>query len=357
MSEAQESGAEVVAAADLQHAPGARVEPDYRDLSDMARWARDARDVSIMAARLVETEFVPAAYQGRPAEATAAILTGIEVGLQPMAALRSIVSVNGTPAMVALALRGLVQSHGHTIRVESADATQAVVVGWRKGETEADAQRSVWTIERAAKLGLTNKANWKSQPQNMLVARATSECARLVASDVLMGVPYSAEELQDAEPAPAKEEPIKVPVPSAPRLSPATSQPTVVRRQSSAPPSTEPPAPARNLVGPAQRSGTSSRPAAPHDWVRDARRKTTEAEVKEIWHLAEKAGASAEVLDQILQISSTLPVKRKPSEAPAGGWPETRSEDEADAVEAELVEEAEEGRAAPLDPETEEEPF
>ncbi|MBQ1164468.1 hypothetical protein KBZ21_41525, partial [Streptomyces sp. A73] len=42
--------------------------------------------------------------------------------------------------------------------------------------------------------------NYKTQPQNMLLARATAECARLIAADVLMGMPYSAEELADAQP-------------------------------------------------------------------------------------------------------------------------------------------------------------
>ena len=50
---------------------------------------------------------------------------------------------------------------------------------------------------RAKGLGLLGKDNWKRQPQAMLVARATAECCRLVASDVLLGVPYAVEELED----------------------------------------------------------------------------------------------------------------------------------------------------------------
>jgi hypothetical protein len=57
----------------------------------------------------------------------------------------------------------------------------------------------VWTIERAEQAGFTAKnPNYKTQPQSMLTARATAEVARLVASDVVLGIgAYSAEELQD----------------------------------------------------------------------------------------------------------------------------------------------------------------
>ncbi|MFF4607951.1 hypothetical protein ACFY12_35090 [Streptomyces sp. NPDC001339] len=126
---------------------------------------------------------------------TAAILTGTEMGLSPMAALRSFDLIKGTPAMRANAMRALVQSHGHAIWEEETTATHAVVCGRRAGETEVHS--SEWTIERARDAQLTGKDNWKRQPTAMLLARATAEACRLIASDVLHGVPYAAEELTD----------------------------------------------------------------------------------------------------------------------------------------------------------------
>lgn len=163
--------------------------------SDLMRWARDAREAHTIALSLVKTSFVPQSMKGKPEEAAAAILTGSEVGLTPMAALRSIDIINGTPAMRAHALRGLVQSRGHEIWVEDAEPTRAVVKGHRKGSTNV--QESVWTLDRARGLGLLVRDNWKKQPQAMLVARATSELCRLIASDVMLGLPYSIEELSD----------------------------------------------------------------------------------------------------------------------------------------------------------------
>ena len=160
-------------------------------------WAMDAAEAYKVAVSLCKTSFVPSTLRGKPEEAAAAILTGAEMGLSPMAALRSIDIISGTPAMRANALRGLVQSQGHEVWVEDASSSRAVVCGRRKGSQVV--QRSEWDLERAKGLNLLKKDNWLKQPQAMLIARATSELCRLVASDVLLGLAYSQEELEDSE--------------------------------------------------------------------------------------------------------------------------------------------------------------
>lgn len=163
--------------------------------SPLVLWAQEASAAHRIAQSLVKTSFVPAAMRGKAEEATAAILTGQEVGLKPMAALRSINIIQGTPAMTAVAMRALVQSQGHEVWVVEQTDTKAVVKGRRRGSDQE--QKSTWTMDRARGLGLATKDNWKKQPQAMLVARATSEVCRLIAADVLLGLPYSVEELAD----------------------------------------------------------------------------------------------------------------------------------------------------------------
>lgn len=174
--------------------------------STLQQWAEDARQAALVAQSLAPTPFVPQSLRGAGRDEaahritvgniTAAILTGQELGLTPMASLRAINIIQGTPAMTALAMRALVQSRGHQLRkVESSD-TRCVYEGRRAGMDTWE--RSEWTIERANRLGLTGKDNWRKQPEAMLIARASSEICRLVAADVLLGVPYSAEELEDS---------------------------------------------------------------------------------------------------------------------------------------------------------------
>jgi hypothetical protein len=174
-------------------------------------WAHEAKEAAKVAASLAKTPFVPASLRERPANRdpeeitraaavtaaniTAAILTGQEIGLEPMAALRSIDVVQGTPALRAITLRAVVLAAGHDMWVAESTQTRAVVRGQRKGSDRV--QESVWTLDRARSLSLAGKDNWRKQPAAMLVARATSECARLVAADAILGIPYSAEELAD----------------------------------------------------------------------------------------------------------------------------------------------------------------
>ncbi|HEY7487583.1 MAG TPA: hypothetical protein VH912_24220 [Streptosporangiaceae bacterium] len=182
------------------------------DLADgyLTQWAENARQVAAIAASLARTSFVPASLRAADIDATvgnvtAAILTGAELGLTPMGSLRSIDVIQGTPALRAIALRALVLNAGHEIVVRESNSTRAVVAGRRRGST--DWQTSTWTIDRAKHLA--GREQWRAQPTAMLLARATAECARLIAADVLLAIPYIAEEIDDqAEPA---SEPVEKP--------------------------------------------------------------------------------------------------------------------------------------------------
>jgi hypothetical protein len=121
-----------------------------------------------------------------------------------------------------------VQSKGHEVWVEDSTTTRAIVCGKRKGSEQV--QKSVWTMDRAKGLKIDQKENWRKQPQAMLIARATAELCRLIASDVILGIPYAVEELGDddgtTEAAPrakrtAKRQPIEtveLPEPEVPAL-------------------------------------------------------------------------------------------------------------------------------------------
>lgn len=169
----------------------ARVEPD----TELKLWANDLGVAYTAATSLVKTSFVPRTYAGKPEEAAAAIMTGAELGLSPLAALRAIDIISGTPAMRSITLRAIVQSHGHQLWTEESTKTRAIVCGQRKGSDRVE--RSEWTIDRARDLGLLGKDNWKKQPIAMLLARATAECARLIAADAILAIPYTVEELSD----------------------------------------------------------------------------------------------------------------------------------------------------------------
>lgn len=177
-----------------------------RAAAALVEWARAASAANALAQSLCKTNFVPAAFRGKPDEATACILAGAEVGLSPMAALAGFDMISGTAYPKAMTLRAVLQAQGHEIVIDQSTPTVAKGRARRAGSTEW--QSAEWTIARARQAGLIGKSvpakdNWIKQPTAMLVARLTSELSRLVAADALLGIAYSSEEIADGMGAPA----------------------------------------------------------------------------------------------------------------------------------------------------------
>jgi hypothetical protein len=149
-----------------------------------------------LAAKLHDTEFVPGRLRKRPSAVMACILAGDEVGIGPMQALRQIfVTDDAKVGMAAELMRSLVLREGHEIWAEDYTVTKVTMAGRRRGQENPS--RVTWTIDDAKKAGLLNKQNWSKYPRAMLMARATTELCRLLFADVIAGISYSLEELED----------------------------------------------------------------------------------------------------------------------------------------------------------------
>jgi hypothetical protein len=190
----------------------------------LVQWAQEANLAYDMAQKLAATSFVPQSLRGKPGDIAAAILAGSELGLKPMATLKSIDIIQGTPALRAHAMRAVIQNQGHAIELVESRDDYCKMRGRRK---DSEAWQEVeWDIPRARLLGLLNKDQWKKQPKAMLVARATGELCRLIASDALHGMAYVSEEIDGyvhGEVAPAKA-PLSVAALTAPAPAPAASE-------------------------------------------------------------------------------------------------------------------------------------
>lgn len=142
---------------------------------------------------LSRTQMVPATYRGKPEDAAAAILYGAEVGLKPQQALQQVFVVHGQPAIYARTMVALLKAKGYTFTtVESSDESVTVTGQSPRGEEET----STWTIDRAKKAGYTTNKKYNTDPQAMLYAKAASEVSRKLAPDVLLGIRYTAEDLE-----------------------------------------------------------------------------------------------------------------------------------------------------------------
>jgi len=180
-------------------------------LRGLGEWVAAAQQAVQLVTPLVDTAFVPDAYRPKVdpratveqhtearqvavANATAAVLQGITLGLDPLTSLQQIYIVHGRPGMYTRIKVALALSKGHEIWTEDLSDTRAVVAGRRKGSQEI--QRVTVTMDQARKAGWTSNKKYAETPQDMLWARAAGRVADRVAADVLMGI-ASVEDIQD----------------------------------------------------------------------------------------------------------------------------------------------------------------
>ena len=148
-----------------------------------------------LADQIAKTDFVPKAMRGNPGAIVACVLSGNELGIGPMQSLQKIHVIEGRPAMAAELMRALILGAGHDLWVEDQTSTKCTIAGQRAGSTHVT--RVTWTIDDAKRANLAGKPVWRSYPRAMLLARATAEIARMVFPDVLAGLSYASEEVED----------------------------------------------------------------------------------------------------------------------------------------------------------------
>lgn len=164
---------------------------------------RSITEVTDLAARFSKSSLLPPDLRGKEADVFVTLLAGQELGLSPMAALRSIHVVKGKPILSADVMVGLVLASGlcEYFRPGKKTASSVTYETKRKG---CDPVSLEWTLEYARNAGLGGGDNWKKYPRAMLSARCKAELARDVYPDVLAGVYEESEAAEFRESAPVR---------------------------------------------------------------------------------------------------------------------------------------------------------
>ncbi|MBN9108603.1 MAG: hypothetical protein J0I34_07450 [Pseudonocardia sp.] len=167
--------------------------PALPPANDVDGWIRVVADISKLAAQVAHTDFVPRAMQGKPAAVAAAMLAGREMGIGPMTSLQNIHVISGKPGQSALLMRAMVLAKGHQIEYVETTDSRAVLRGRRANEEE-------WTeVEFTAEQARKAKIDLGGYPADKLVARASARLCRRKFADVISGMAYTLEELQDGD--------------------------------------------------------------------------------------------------------------------------------------------------------------
>lgn len=188
-----------------------------------------------LASTLVKSGLLPSAIKS-PEAALVIILTGRELGLAPLQALRSISVVEGKPTLSADLLLALAYKSGLCTGYEILELTdeKCVVQISRNGQVKPPYS---YTIEEARKAGLANRPNWQRHTKAMLRARATSAACRAYFPDVVLGL-YTPDELEDLSPVVSEAAPVVItPAPrvveAAPTMQALPASPAVSQEEDS----------------------------------------------------------------------------------------------------------------------------
>jgi hypothetical protein len=149
-----------------------------------------------LAQRIASTEFVPKGLRGSPEKVLAALLLGHEKGIGAMTALQYIDVIEGRATAQSALKQAQAEAAGARLKVVVFTAERCVVHAWAPGDT-GDPTVVEWTIDDAKAAKLTSKDNWQKHPRKMLFRRAMSDACDLVAAAAIVGIPPSADEVDD----------------------------------------------------------------------------------------------------------------------------------------------------------------
>ncbi len=135
---------------------------------------------------------------GRMADAFFVMMQGIEIGIPPMTALRTIHVIKGKPSVSGQALLSLMRRAGVEVIIpDPSTITDKATVKLRRPGEQTWHEAS-FTQQEANVAKLTDNPVWKSFPKDMMTWRAVSRANRLFTSDITGGL-YTIEEFQTNE--------------------------------------------------------------------------------------------------------------------------------------------------------------
>ena len=128
---------------------------------------------------------IPKSYRGN----TGAVLLANEWaharGIDLLTAMQSVAFVQGKPVIDASMQRALAKRSGYRVIVTEASPKSATV---KVSDADGELGSATYTLDDAKRAGLDGKDNWKKNPEDMLVARATTRAMRRFAAEVMVGV-------------------------------------------------------------------------------------------------------------------------------------------------------------------------
>lgn len=154
------------------------------------------KDIAMMA---VKSGLLPKAVD-TPEKAVIIALKGRELGLPPMVSFSHINVIQGKPTMSAEIMLAYIYKDHPTADIKIVERSETRCEIHARRPHEESYSKFIWDLDRAKKMQLIGKDNWVKQPGTMMFWRAITEMKRAKFPEVLMGIDYSTEELEESLP-------------------------------------------------------------------------------------------------------------------------------------------------------------
>ena len=135
-------------------------------------------------------------------------MLGMEMGMQPLHALRSLHVMDGKPVLASEALVALVHKGGRCKYFRCVESTADKATFETMAISDPEPTRLTFSMDDAKRAGLAGRGPWQKYPQAMLRARCAMALARAHYPDAVMGAleegearDIAAEKTEKAEPA------------------------------------------------------------------------------------------------------------------------------------------------------------
>lgn len=181
----------------------------------------DLRDAKEFATTLAMASVLPEALRNKPADVLAMVLYGQDLGLSPMQSIQGIYVVKGKPQISAQTWIALARNRGHNPFVACRHCDKPPEQHPQDGAASGDKHRYIpdhdatrcrftvirgdtgarhtelFTIEDAQRAKLAGKDVWVQYPKRMLLARAASDCCRVICPEIALGFYAEGDEFTD----------------------------------------------------------------------------------------------------------------------------------------------------------------
>lgn len=140
---------------------------------------------------------IPDKFKGNPANVLVAQEIAQTLSESTWVVMSELAFIGNTPAFSAKFFRSRVRQAGHKLREYFDEDTMTATAVVIRSDDPDHEHTAKWDMEKAKKHGLGSKNHWLKNPALMLKNRAVSEVVREACYEVMGGVAYTPDEVQD----------------------------------------------------------------------------------------------------------------------------------------------------------------